>query len=202
LAHRGLLLLDELPEWSRPAIEALRVPLEQGVVDLARAAGTTQLPAQCLVAATANPCPCGYFLDAERRCRCTPAQVRNYLKRLSGPLVDRFPIHLETAASSDAAPTMTTAEARERVLRARKQLRMEGHWEAEAMDQLERGIQRWRFSGRARVALRALARTHAALDEREAITAADVDAALGYRVFDRAGWLEAAWDPHRPKHRS
>ena len=201
LAHRGLLLLDELPEWSRPAIEALRVPLEQGVVDLARAAGTTQLPAQCLVAATANPCPCGYFLDSERRCRCTPAQVRNYLKRLSGPLVDRFPIHLETVTDSEAASTMTTADARERVMDARKCLTAEAAWEAEARNRLDLGVERWRFSGRARVALLGVARTHAALHQRGFVRAEDVDAALGYRVFDRAGWLEAAWDPQRPKHR-
>lgn len=201
LAHRGLLLLDELPEWSRPAIEALRIPLEQGVVDLARAAGTIQLPAQCLVAATANPCPCGYFLDAERRCRCTPAQVRNYLKRLSGPLIDRFPIHLETTDGANGSHAMTTEEARARVAEARSRRAEAGRWEEAAVQRLAQGVQCWRLSGRAQTALQSVARTHAALDQRDVVTEVDVDAALGYRVFDRAGWLETAWDPLRPKHR-
>lgn len=96
---------------------------------------------------------------------------------------------------------MTTADARERVVEARKCLTAEAAWEAEARNRLDLGVERWRFSGRARVALLGVARTHAALHQRGVVRAEDVDAALGYRVFDRAGWLEAAWDPQRPKHR-
>lgn len=204
LAHRGMLLLDELPEWSRPAIEALRMPLEQGVVDLARAAGTTQLPAACLVAATANPCPCGYFLDAERRCRCTPSQVRNYLKRLSGPLVDRFPIHLESGAvHSTSQASLDTATARNRVVTARQVLASDAlqTWEPEAEERLVQSVRIWRFSGRAQAALRQVARTQAALEGHDRIRDVDVEVALGYRVFDRAGWLENAWATERPRHR-
>lgn len=209
LAHRGLLILDELPEWSRPAIEALRVPLEQGVVDLARAGGTTQLPARCLVAATANPCPCGYFLDAERRCRCTPAQVRNYMKRLSGPLVDRFPIHLEPALpqlnsnANSEEPLLTTAEARMRVKDVRRALGAGsvGSWTPSAEERWQQGVRMWRLSGRAQFAVRAVARTHAAFMGKTEVDEEDVEVALDYRVFDRAGWLESAWERGRPQHR-
>lgn len=207
LAHRGLLILDELPEWSRPAMETLRMPLERGVVDLARAAGSIQLPAECLVAATANPCPCGYFMDSERRCRCTPAQVRNYLKRLSGPLIDRFPIHLETRLESSPIteadgdwPTEMVA-ARQLVQRVRQADRKALMWKAESEALLQTGIRRWRLSGRAHASMRAVAETHALCQNRTTILSEDVAVALDYRVFDRAGWLEGAWSLERPKHR-
>lgn len=207
LAHRGLLILDELPEWSRPAMETLRIPLERGVVDLARAAGSIQLPARCLVAATANPCPCGYFMDAERRCRCTPAQVRNYLKRLSGPLIDRFPIHLETRVAPEPAnpeqwdwPTEAVA-ARALVQRVRQADRSNMRWTEAAECCLRQGMRRWRLSGRAQTGLRQVAQTHALCLERNHVEEEDAAIALQYRVFDRAGWLESAWSSERPKHR-
>lgn len=209
LAHRGLLVLDELPEWSRAAIEALRLPLEQRRVDLARAQGTTRLPAATLVVATANPCPCGYFLDASQRCRCTRAQVRNYLKRISGPILDRFPLHLETTSSQiEAAPASapwpaTTLEARERVQEVRKARSRGGCSEIEipANELLNQAVLHWQLSDRARNALTAVARTHALIHGRTSVEDLDVNVALGYRVFDRSEWLESAWCPERPLHR-
>jgi magnesium chelatase family protein len=99
LAHRGVLCLDEFPEFPRSVIEGLRQPLETRCVDVARAGVSASMPADTLVVATANPCPCGYFGEGESRCQCTPVQVRNYARRLSGPIMDRFDLHYETVDS-------------------------------------------------------------------------------------------------------
>lgn len=90
LAHRGVLFLDEFPEYRRSAIESLRQPLEDGVIQITRAAGTYVFPTRCLLIAALNPCPCGFSHDLERRCTCSPLQVKRYLNKLSGPIVDRF----------------------------------------------------------------------------------------------------------------
>jgi magnesium chelatase family protein len=207
LAHRGMLLLDELPEWSRPAIEALRGPLETGFIDLARAGGTVRLPAKPLVAATANPCPCGYFMDARRKCRCTPSQVRGYIKRLSGPLIDRFPIHFEMTAHEEAKEddsiwALTTEEARRWVLQARRSLNScSFKWSEDALECLEVGTQRWRLSLRAQDAVQLVSKSHAALMEKTEVQAEDVQVAFAYRIFDRADWLDGAWDRSIPQHR-
>ncbi len=98
LAHYGVLFLDEFPEFSRPALESLRQPLEDACVTIARAHSTVSFPASFMLVAAMNPCPCGYFTDAQRTCKCSPQQIDRYLSRISGPLVDRIDIHVEVPA--------------------------------------------------------------------------------------------------------
>jgi magnesium chelatase family protein len=130
LAHHGVLFLDELPEYDRRVLEALREPLETGTIMVARAARRAQFPARFQLIAAMNPCPCGYHGSA--RCRCTPDQVARYRNRLSGPLMDRIDIVLEVAPVSAAelqskAPGEPSAAIRERVERAAEiQLQRQG----------------------------------------------------------------------------
>ncbi len=98
LAHRGVLFLDEFPEFPRHVLESLRQPMEDGIVQISRAAGTVKYPAQFILVAAANPCPCGYLGDEKRQCRCSPSQIIRYQKRLSGPLLDRIDLHAEVPA--------------------------------------------------------------------------------------------------------
>jgi len=98
LAHRGILFLDEFPEFSRSVLEALRQPLEDGVVSISRAKQRISFPADFMLVAAANPCPCGYLGDITRECICTPQQILRYQKRLSGPLLDRIDIHVDVPA--------------------------------------------------------------------------------------------------------
>lgn len=98
LAHRGVLFLDEFPEFPRHVLEALRQPMEDGIVQISRAAGTVKYPAKFILIAAANPCPCGYLGDEKRQCRCSPGQIIRYQKRLSGPLLDRIDLHVEVPA--------------------------------------------------------------------------------------------------------
>jgi len=98
LAHCGVLFLDEFPEFSRSTLEALRQPLEDGVVNISRAAGSVQFPAQFTLVAAANPCPCGFLGDPKNECRCSPRQILRYQAKLSGPLLDRIDLHLNVPA--------------------------------------------------------------------------------------------------------
>lgn len=95
LAHRGVLFLDELPEFSRSALEVLRQPLEDGSVTISRSAQTLTYPASCMLIAAMNPCPCGYFGDPRHECTCTKQQLERYKAKLSGPLLDRIDLHIE-----------------------------------------------------------------------------------------------------------
>lgn len=95
LSHRGILFLDELPEYPRSVLEALRQPLEDGVVTVSRASGSLTFPAEFLLIAAQNPCPCGYLTDPEKRCSCAPGQVMRYQKKISGPILDRIDLHIE-----------------------------------------------------------------------------------------------------------
>jgi magnesium chelatase family protein len=95
LAHRGVLFLDEFPEFPRQVLENLRQPLEDGVIFVSRAAGSLRLPAKFILIAAMNPCPCGFFGDKERNCTCSPAQIINYRKKISGPIIDRIDLHIE-----------------------------------------------------------------------------------------------------------
>ena len=125
LAHRGVLFLDELPEFRPPVLDALRAPLEQGVVHIVRARGAVTFPARFQLIAAMNPCPCGFRTSSSGRCTCDPWMIRRYESRISGPLRDRFDLRLEIPAvpwadiRGDPAPGGTTAERRARVLLAR-----------------------------------------------------------------------------------
>jgi len=125
LAHRGVLFLDELPEYGRLALEVLRQPLEDGVVNITRAAQSVSFPASCMLVAAMNPCPCGYRTDERRQCTCSGIQIERYRARLSGPLLDRIDLHVEVPAvpwedlAAPASSMVTSAAMRERVLAAR-----------------------------------------------------------------------------------
>ena len=98
LAHKGVLFLDEMPEFNRKTLEVLRQPLEEGYVTISRALRSTTFPAEFILVAAMNPCPCGYRSDPRRACSCTPPQVEKYLSKISGPLLDRIDLHVEVPA--------------------------------------------------------------------------------------------------------
>jgi len=208
LAHRGVLFLDELPEFDRKVLEVLREPLETGQVAIARAARRTEFPANFQLVAAMNPCPCGYLGDPSGRCRCTPDQIRRYRAKLSGPLLDRIDLHLEvppvpvdTLTAEQPEPAPETPSARERVEAAReRQRRRAGRVNAELepaeveaacrLDEagrrlLEQAIRRLDLSTRGYHRILRMARTAADLEGLEAVTITHLTEALGYRQLDR-----------------
>ena len=131
LAHHGVLFLDELPEFARTTLEMIRQPLEDGYVTIPRVHSTLKFPAVIMLVAAMNPCPCGYFTDPRRPCKCSPLAIERYLSRISGPLIDRIDIHIEVPpvpwrqlrAPSDAAGRategLTSEQMRQKVVAAR-----------------------------------------------------------------------------------
>ena len=119
LAHRGVLFLDELPEFGRSVLEVLRQPLEDGVAHITRAAQSVSFPASCMLVAAMNPCPCGYLSDERHTCTCTKAQIDRYRARLSGPLLDRIDLHVEVPAVPWEELSRPCSELNSSVLRAR-----------------------------------------------------------------------------------
>jgi magnesium chelatase family protein len=202
LAHRGVLFLDELPEFNRRVLEVLREPLESGKVTISRALRKSDFPARFQLVAAMNPCPCGYLGHYGGRCRCTPDQVARYRGRLSGPLLDRIDIHIEVPAVPQAEllaarPGEPSAAMRERVIAARaRQLARQGKPNAELgtkeVDRLcraeaagetllKQAIARLGLSARAYHRVLKLARTIADLAGAESIAASHVAEAIGYR---------------------
>jgi len=125
LAHNGVLFLDELPEFHRDALEALRQPLEGGVITVSRAAYNFTYPAKFMLVAAMNPCPCGYFTDPKKECHCAPQAIQRYLSKISGPLLDRIDIHLEVPSLhykelSNKSRGESSFDIKERVNRARE----------------------------------------------------------------------------------
>jgi magnesium chelatase family protein len=208
LAHNGVLFLDELPEFPRNTLEALRQPLEDGTVTISRSGMTLAFPSRFMLVAAMNPCPCGYYGDSARECRCTPPQIQRYLAKISGPLLDRIDIHLEVPAvkykemrSEEAGAD--SAEIRRRVEAAREVQKQRGHCNArlpgrllrkycrldEAGDRmLEMAVQRMALSARAHDRILRVARTIADLSGEETMGARHIAEAVQYRSLDRSYW--------------
>lgn len=129
LAHHGVLFLDEILEFRKDVLESLRQPLEDGIVSVTRVHSSLTYPANIMLVASANPCPCGYFGDPLKECTCTPPQIQRYLRRLSGPLLDRIDMHIEVlrvqfSDLQDPTPAEPSAEIKARVEKARSIQRM------------------------------------------------------------------------------
>ncbi len=210
LAHYGVLFLDEFPEFSRAALEALRQPLEDAQVTIARAHSTVSFPASFVLIAAMNPCPCGYYGDARKPCKCTPVQIDKYLSRISGPLIDRIDMHVEVPAvpfrelrsQRDGTPSSTM---REQVLSARgrqrerfgndstmvngrmigKMLRHYCRLDDAGESVLRQAMTELGLSARAHDKILRVSRTIADLANRSDITADDVLEAIHYRKLDR-----------------
>ena len=119
MAHNGVLFLDELPEFPRAALEALREPLESGTITISRAARRSDFPARFQLIGAMNPCPCGYLGSSQKACRCTPDQIARYQGKLSGPLLDRIDLHVEVAALPSAELLQAAAGESSATIRAR-----------------------------------------------------------------------------------
>lgn len=184
LAHRGVLFLDELAEFQRPVLEALRLPLEDGEVVISRAAGSARMPARALVVAAMNPCPCGYHGDPGRACRCEPRRREAYRTRISGPLLDRFDLLVEVPrADAHGAPGEGTSTVAARVAAARSMLaRRPPATSAEAEALLGQAVERSLLSARGRARALRVARSIAALAGEAELTATHIAEALSYRT--------------------
>jgi magnesium chelatase family protein len=203
LAHHGVLFLDELPEWRRSALEALREPLESGRIVIARAGRRAEFPARFQLVAAMNPCPCGHAGDESGRCLCPPPRIRAYRARISGPLLDRIDLQVELPRlpAQDllaAPPGEDTATVRDRVLAARRlQIVRQGVPNAvlepgrlpelarlgpREKELLARAVERLGLSTRGVDRVLRVARTIADLEAAEAIAAAHLAEALAYRL--------------------
>ena len=213
LAHGGVLFLDELPEYNRAALEAMRQPLEDGFVSVVRVSAQAKYPARAMFVAAMNPCPCGNYGSKTQPCRCKPSEISRYLSRISGPLLDRIDMQLEVSAVpvreiTASAPEEPSSAIRARVqaARARQQSRYQGtgvscNAELSArqigeiceMDDvcrmlIERACEKYSLSMRAVSRIQKVARTIADLAGEEKIGRAHVLEALAYRNLDGAYW--------------
>lgn len=216
LAHNGVLFCDELPEFQRSVLEVLRQPLEDRVINIARAKYAISYPCSFMFVASMNPCPCGYYNHPTKHCCCTPGQIVKYMNKISGPLLDRIDIQCEIAPLSfdelsRTAPGERSADIRERVIRARKiqeeRFRDEPavHCNAqmttrlmhlyaepapEDMDMLREFMNKRQLSARAYDRILRVARTIADLEGTERIQTHHLQEAVGYRNLDRSSWGE------------
>lgn len=216
LAHNGVLFLDELPEFHRDALEALRQPLEDGAITVSRAAMRAHYPSRFMLVAAMNPCPCGYYGHPTRACTCTQGAIQRYLRKVSGPLLDRIDLHIEVApvaydALAGEAPGEGSAAIAARVAAARavQQARYAGTCVAcnaqlpssmlrtacamtpDAAALLKRVFGAMGLSARAYDRILKVARTIADLDGGGTICAGHISEAVQYRGLDRKYWYDA-----------
>jgi len=211
LAHHGVLFLDEFPEFPRPALESLRQVIEDGAVTVSRAHSTVRFPADFLLVAAMNPCPCGYYTDPRKPCKCSAPQIDRYLARVSGPLLERIDLHIEVppvpiAALRDGPAGTDSASLREQVMRAvaiqrrrfgadstvmngrmsTRQVRKFCPIDADGERILRQAMSELGLSARAHDKVLRVARTIADLAGEEAISAARISEAIQYRRLDRS----------------
>ena len=217
LAHNGVLFLDELPEFPKTATEALRQPLEDGVVTVTRAAAKLTFPTSFMLVCAMNPCKCGYFGDSSRECTCNPTAIRKYLDKVSGPLLDRIDIEIELPSvsydeiSGKTEKGESSEQIRKRVNAARrfaaKRLREGGDSEdvlnakmtpamihkyclldEEASSLMKNAFESLGLSARGHDRVLRVARTIADLDGMESVNADHIAEAIMYRSLDRKYW--------------
>ena len=217
LAHRGILFLDELPEFGRRTLETLRQPLEQGIITISRAAGSVTLPARISLIASMNPCPCGFHGDGRCQCVCTPTQVQRYLNRISGPILDRLDMHIEvppvphtvlrsraSGLSSEAMASLVSTARRQQKKRAGADLiRLNAHMSAAEIREhcplspgaagfLDRQMKKYPLSARGYSRILKVARTLADIEGKDTIGSGQVKRAVMFRSLDRLLPVHAA----------
>ncbi|MGH9609553.1 MAG: YifB family Mg chelatase-like AAA ATPase [Bryobacteraceae bacterium] len=208
LAHQGVLFLDELPEFPRGVLEQLRQPLEEGSVTLARSNGSLTFPARIMLVGAMNPCPCGFYGDSTRECRCTPGIIQRYLAKISGPLLDRIDLHIEVPAVPykelrGKGDGQSSTQIRERVEQARAVQRGRGFYNSQiptaqlrilcALDDagertLEMAVRRMNLSARSHDRLLRVARTIADLAGAPSVSSKHLAEAVQFRNLDRNYW--------------
>ncbi len=214
LAHNGVLFLDELPEFKRSVLEVLRQPLEDRIINISRAKFSVQYPASFMMVAAMNPCPCGYYNHPEKECVCSIGAIKNYLNKISGPLMDRIDIQIEVVPVpfkdlTKKRQAEKSVEIRKRVIKARKiqQERFKDYpgihsnaqmnsklmqkfceVDEDAMNLLKTAIDRMGLSARAYDRILKVSRTIADLDDSLNIKASHIAEAIQYRSLDKDSW--------------
>lgn len=214
LAHNGVLFCDELPEFNRSVLEMLRQPLEDRHITIARAKYSIDYPANFMLVASMNPCPCGYYNHPTKPCVCSPSQVQKYLNKISGPLLDRIDIQVEIVPVPfndlvKPTPSESSSSIRERVVRARliqeqrfalepdihcnaqmtpRLLQKYVQLDEQGQTMLQSAMDRLNFSARAYDRILKVARTIADLDASESVQSMHIAEAIGYRSLDRENW--------------
>lgn len=212
LSHNGVLFLDEMPEFSKDCLEVLRQPMEDGLVTISRINASITYPARITLVGACNPCPCGYYGDPLKQCSCTPVQVKRYMGKISGPIMDRIDICVDVPRLSyeelnEPTPAEGTPAVRERVARAHRiqqerfrqdGIRCNAHMtgaqareycglSAGAGSLIKSSFKKFRLSARAHDKLLKVARTIADLAGSETVEADHLAEAIQYRGYDRAG---------------
>lgn len=216
LAHNGVLFCDELPEFQRSVLEVLRQPLEDRIINIARAKYAISYPCSFMFVASMNPCPCGYYNHPTKACCCTPGQITKYMNKISGPLMDRIDLQIEISPlsfdeMSHSEPGEPSAVIRERVVKARqiqeqrfasvqgvhcnaqmtsKLMQQFAQPDAAGFEMLREAMNRLQLSARAYDRILRVARTIADLEGSENILSHHLAEAIGYRNLDRSDWAE------------
>lgn len=214
LAHNGVLFLDELPEYNRSVVEAMRQPLEDGVITVSRLAQTVEYPARFNLIASMNPCPCGYYGSKKHECKCTASQIHKYLNKLSGPIMDRIDLHVEVESVeySDLQSTRqeeTSEQIKQRVDKARK-IQTERFKNVNVFNNasmtnkmctkycklseecqkiMKTAFETYNLTARANNRILKVARTIADLDGEENIKESHILEAISYRTLDNKFWV-------------